>query len=72
MAEPSCLKLGELVEGTEENALIKDFFGSVKIHQDQVGGPPVPLLGRGDEIETPNWTSRDFWTCTRFLPQFVY
>ena len=25
---------------------------------DQVGGPPVPLLGLGDEIETPNWTCR--------------
>ena len=51
MAEPSCLKLGELVEGTGENALIKDFFGSVKIHQDQVGGPQMPLLGHGDDIK---------------------
>ena len=37
-----------------ENVLAKKFFGSVNIHQDQVGGPQVPLLGHGNEIETPN------------------
>ena len=60
MAGPSGLKLGELVEGMGENVLAKEFFGSV--HQGQVGGPHVPLLGHGGEIETPNWAGRDFWT----------
>ena len=27
----------------------------------QVGGSQVPLLGHGEEIETPNWASMDFW-----------
>ena len=54
MAGPSGLKLGGLVEGMWENVLAKEFFGSVNIHQGQVGGPQVPLLGHGDEIETPN------------------
>ena len=54
MAGPSGLKLGVLIEGMWENVLAKEFFGSVNIHQGQVGGPQVPLLGHGDEIETPN------------------
>ena len=54
MAGPSELKLGGMVEGMGENVLAKEFFGSVNIHQGQVGGPQVPLLGHGDEIETPN------------------
>ena len=29
-------------------------FGSVNVNQVQVGGPQVPLLDRGDDIETPN------------------
>ena len=57
MAGPSKLKLGVLIEGMWENVLAKEFFGSV--HQGQVGGPQVPLLGHGDEIETPNWACRD-------------
>ena len=28
--------------------------------QGQVGGPQVPLPGHGDEIENPNWASRDY------------
>ena len=28
--------------------------------QGQVGGPQVPLPGHEDEIETPNWASRDY------------
>ena len=28
--------------------------------QDQVGGPQVPLLGHGDEIETPNLACGDY------------
>ena len=30
--------------------------------QGQVGGPQVPLLGHGEEIESPNWVCRDFRT----------
>ena len=52
------LKLGVLIEGMRENVLAKEFFGSVNIHQDQVGGPQVPLLGHGDEIETSNLVCR--------------
>ena len=59
MAGPIGLKLGVLIEGMWENVLAKEFFGSVNIHQGQVGGPQVPLLGHGDEIETPNWACRD-------------
>ena len=51
MAGPSELKLGGMIEGMCENVLAKKFFGSVNIHQDQVGGPQVPLLGNGDEID---------------------
>ena len=54
MAGPSGLKLGGLVEDMWENVLAKEFFGFVNIHQGQVGGPQVPLLGHGDEIETSN------------------
>ena len=28
--------------------------------QGQVGGPQVPLLGHGNEVESPNWASRDY------------
>ena len=54
MAGPIGLKLGVLIEGMWENVLAKKFFGSVNIHQGQVGGPQVPLLGHGNEIENPN------------------
>ena len=39
MAGPSGFKLGGLVEGMGEKVLAKEFFGSVNIHQDKVGGP---------------------------------
>ena len=58
MAGPRGLKLGVLIEGMWENVLAKEFFGSVNIHQDQVGGPQVPLLGRGDDKGTPNWACK--------------
>ena len=29
----------------------------------QVGGPQVPLLGHGNEEESPNWACRDYRTC---------
>ena len=54
MAGPIEPKLGVLIEDMQENVLAKEYFGSVNIHQGQVGGPQVPLLGRGDEIEIPN------------------
>ena len=28
--------------------------------QSQVCGPQVPLPGHGDEIQNPNWASRDY------------
>ena len=49
------LKLGGMVEGICENDLAKKFFGSVDLDQGQFGGPQVPLLGHGDDKETPNW-----------------
>ena len=49
------LKLGGMVEGMGENVLAKEFFGSVEVDRGQVRGPQVPLLGRGDDKETPNW-----------------
>ena len=49
------LKLGGMVEGMQENVLAKEFFGSVEVDRGQVGGPQVPLLGHGDDKETPNW-----------------
>ena len=54
MAERIGLKLGGLVEGMRENVLAKKFFGSVEVDRGQVSGPQVPLLGRGDDKETPN------------------
>ena len=53
-------KLGGMIEGMCENVLAKKFFGSV--HQGQVGGPHVPLLGHGGVIETQNWACRYYWT----------
>ena len=55
MAGPIKLKLGGMAEGMGENVLAKEFFGSVEVDQGQVGGPEVPLLGRGDDKETQNW-----------------
>ena len=28
--------------------------------QGQVGGPQVPLLGHGDEVESPNWVCKEY------------
>ena len=61
MAGPSRLKLGMLVEDMLENVLMKEFFGSVYIHQDQVGGPQMPLLGHGNDKETQNWACIGHW-----------
>ena len=49
------LKLGGMVEGMGENVLAKEFFGSTKVDRCQVGWLQVPLLGRGDAKEIPNW-----------------
>ena len=50
------LKLGGMVKGMGENFLAKDFFfGWVKIDRGHVGGPRVPLLGHGDDEDTPVW-----------------
>ena len=55
MAGPIRLKLGGMVKGMSENVLAKEFFGSVNVDRGQVGGPQVPLLGYGDDKETPYW-----------------
>ena len=55
MAGPMGLKLGGMIKGICENVLAKEFFGSDKVDRGQVGGPQVPLLGRGDDKETPVW-----------------
>ena len=55
MAGPIELKLGGMVEGMQENVLAKKFFGSVEVDRGLVGGPQVPLLHHGNDIETPNW-----------------
>ena len=55
MAGQIRLKLGGMVEGIAENVLAKEFLGSVKVDRGQVNGPQVPLLGRWDDKETPNW-----------------
>ena len=54
MAGQIRLKLGDMVKDMWENVLVKEFFGSVKVDRGQVGWPQVPLLGRGDDKETPN------------------
>ena len=55
MAGPMVLKLGGMIKGMWENVLAKEFFGSDEVDRGQVGGPQVPLLGRGDDKETPVW-----------------
>ena len=55
MTGPIKLKLGGMVEGMCENVLEKKFSGSVEVDRGQVSGPQVPLLGHGDDKETPNW-----------------
>ena len=55
MAGPIKLKLGGTIEGMCEHVLAKEFFGSVEVDGGQVSGPKVPLLGHGDDKETPNW-----------------
>ena len=59
MAGPFRLKLGGMIKGMQENVLAKEFFGSVNVDRGRVGGPQVPLLGRGDDLETPYWACRD-------------
>ena len=54
MAGPIKLKLGGMVEGMGENVLAKEFFGSVEVDRGQVSGPQVPLLGYGNDKETPS------------------
>jgi len=55
MAGPIELKLGGMVECMGENDLAKEFFGSAKVDRGQVSGPQVPIIGRGEDKETPNW-----------------
>ena len=60
MLAPIGLKLGGMIKDMHENVQKKEFFGSVDVDRGQFGGPQVPLLGRGDEVENPNWASRDY------------
>ena len=53
------LKLVGMVRGMCENVLAKKFLGSVEVDRGRVGGPQVPLLGHGDDKETPNWAGWD-------------
>ena len=59
MAEPMRLKLGGMIKGMGENVLAKEFFRSVNVDRGQVRGLQVPLLGRGDDLETPYWACRE-------------
>ena len=52
MAGQIRLKLGGMIKGMQENVLAKEFFESVNVDRGWVGGPQVPLLGRGDDKET--------------------
>ena len=54
MAGPIKLKLGGMVEGMWGNDLLKEFFQSNNVDQGQVSGPLVPLLGYGNDKETPS------------------
>ena len=54
MAGPIKLKLGGMVEGMWGNDLVKEFFRSNNVDQGQVSGPLVPLLGYGNDKETPS------------------
>ena len=56
---PIGLKLGRMIKGMHENVPKKEFFGSVDVDRGQVSGPQVPLLGHGDDKETPYWACRD-------------
>ena len=47
-------------DGTSGEEMANDKIGQPQEDdQGQVGGPQVPLLGRGDEKETQNWACRD-------------
>ena len=39
----------------QENVLAEEYFGSVEVDRGQVGGPQVPLLGTGDQVELGTW-----------------
>ena len=41
---------------------IDEVYQPLQGGQGQVGGPQVPLLGHGDEIETPNWACMKYGT----------
>ena len=56
--EPIRLKLGRMIKGMHGNVPKKKYFGSIDVDRGQVGGPQVPLLGRGDDKETRNWACR--------------
>ena len=47
--------------GTSGHEMANDEVGQhLQGGQGQVGGPQVPLLGHGDEVESLNWVCRDY------------
>ena len=50
-------------DGTSGHEMANDEVGQhLQVGQGQVGGPQVPLLGHGNEIKSPNWACREYWT----------
>ena len=50
-------------DGTFGHEMANDEFGQhLQGDQGQVGGPQVPLLGHGNEVESPDWVCRDYRT----------
>ena len=49
-------------DGTSRQEMTNDEGQHVKGGQGQDGGPQVPLLGHGDEIDSPNRVRRDYRT----------
>ena len=50
-------------DGTSGHEKANDEVGQhLQGGQGHVSGPQVHLLGHGDEVETPNWACRNYWT----------
>ena len=48
-------------DGSSGQEMTNDEVGQyVEGGQGQVGGPQVPLLGHGDEVESPNWVCKEY------------
>ena len=50
-------------DGTNGQEMANDEVGQhLQVGQGQVCGPQVPLVGHGDEVESPDWVCRDYRT----------